>query len=183
MWLSHCLIPYWKHYHSIRVHSSFWVQTGTEQIFLQVSFVFFLTGVGCVNVNDITDQRGQQIYFVYSVLCDWTLTVQQHSRPAQVLCWTCVLKLTDPPRQLSQRKLQRSTLLFQTFPPSGLHIPGWRKLKLVERKKSGRYEFPLKHPCLSPSEVAQRLVRHSKFLQQRFSLLNSLSDMWWFGCV
>lgn len=65
---------------------------------------------------------------------------------------------------MSQRKLERSRLLFRTDLPSGFHTLGWMRLKSVEMMKYGRCEFPRKHPCgsvsfsSSPSEKQQMIL-------------------------
>lgn len=82
------------------------------------------------------------------VLKDSTLTVQQHSLPPpQLFCRPVVWKLAVPGHQESRRRPQRSTPLFQSSPPWGLHILGCTKPRTAERRKSGRCEFLQKHPC------------------------------------
>ena len=89
---------------------------------------------------------------------DSTLTDQPHN-PAQVFCGSSVWSLCVPAHQVSRRRQQRSTLLFRTSPPWGLHIRGWTKMRTVERKKSGHCEVLPKHPCVSfRSKTYQKLV-------------------------
>lgn len=85
----------------------------------------------------------------FLVLQDSLFTFLQHSLPPQFPCWTCYVWLQAVPGlQVYQRRQSRNIQLFQICLTWALHILGWMKLQTAEKKKSGRCEFPQKHPCL-----------------------------------